>query len=519
MSKLFKITNLPRNIIEMVIATTDGLAPIVSATNPSLTWSNSAKIISSLSSMGTYTGNVDFSQSYVKMLNGVSVVTVPVIQLHFYAGNFTLIDESTLQISSNSNQTSGAEDWTGIIIYLSSPNGQSNNPWENAQLKFTGNVAGLPSQFANKIEFYAPPTISGISSGWVDVGNVDYQQISAVYPYLLQESIPVDPYAATLNAPQPPGIPVDPMLATQPVYANASVSAGTVLATLSPAEGLTYSLRYQDTYWLELVGNEIRRSSTSDWDYRSEGELWFEVEVSNGTTTVSRPFMLTLYLPPIVLNQMSFAYPNDSYQEYPNNEIPQNATSSLMIGLVTRHDKFRYNHTAEFIETETYPTNGFTINNIGTMSSTQQLAIGSYNLKVRLTSDVGSVDRIVSFTVIDSGSNGGGGTGGGGSGGESGGGGSGGGGSTTSVSNAVLVGGKAVGAVSVDPRTSPVRVTISGVEQALPTGSVVRLSSTGQKFLKVSGDEFAFTAISVTPPAEWSWSAGGSEAWSVLQSF
>lgn len=115
----------------------------------------------------------------------------------------------------------------------------------------------------------------------------------------------------------------------------------------------------------------------------------------------------------------------------------------------------------------------------------------------------------------------GGGTGGGGSGGGSGGGGSGGGGggSTSPVSGAVVVGGKAVGTVSVDPRTTPVRVTISGVEQALPTGSVVRLSSTGQKFLKVSGGELAFTAISVTPPAEWSWSAGGSEAWSVLQSF
>lgn len=119
------------------------------------------------------------------------------------------------------------------------------------------------------------------------------------------------------------------------------------------------------------------------------------------------------------------------------------------------------------------------------------------------------------FTVV-SGSGGGSGSGGEGSGGGSGGGG---GGSTSPVSNAVVVGGKAVGTVSVDPRTTAVRVTIAGVEQALPTGSVVRLSSSGQKFLKVSGGELEFAAISVTPPVAWSWSVGGTEAWSVLQSF
>ena len=86
------------------------------------------------------------------------------------------------------------------------------------------------------------------------------------------------------------------------------------------------------------------------------------------------------------------------------------------------------------------------------------------------------------------------------------------------IQSPVVLGGKAVAAVSVDPRTTPVRVTISGVEQALPTGSVVKLSSTGQKFLKVSGDELAFTAISVTPDAEWSWTADGMEAWAILQS-
>jgi hypothetical protein len=73
--------------------------------------------------------------------------------------------------------------------------------------------------------------------------------------------------------------------------------------------------------------------------------------------------------------------------------------------------------------------------------------------------------------------------------------------------------------VSVDPRTTPVRVTIAGVEQALPEGSVVRNTSTGQKFLKVAGGEMAFAAISITPPAEWAWSAAGAQGWAVLQGF
>lgn len=128
-----------------------------------------------------------------------------------------------------------------------------------------------------------------------------------------------------------------------------------------------------------------------------------------------------------------------------------------------------------------------------------------------------------SASIAKNGQSAGGGSGeGGGSGGESGGGGSGeggGGSSTTPVSGAVVVGGKAVGTVAVDPRTTAVRVTIGGVEQALPAGSVVRNTVTGQKFLKVAGGELEFAAISVTPPVEWAWSAAGAQGWSVLQGF
>jgi hypothetical protein len=87
----------------------------------------------------------------------------------------------------------------------------------------------------------------------------------------------------------------------------------------------------------------------------------------------------------------------------------------------------------------------------------------------------------------------------------------------STIWNAVVSAGKVIGSVSVDPRSTSVRVTINGVEQALPTGSVVRNTTTGQKFLKLAGGETEFAAISITPSSEWSWSAAGVASWSLLQ--
>lgn len=87
-----------------------------------------------------------------------------------------------------------------------------------------------------------------------------------------------------------------------------------------------------------------------------------------------------------------------------------------------------------------------------------------------------------------------------------------------SPQNLNILGSKATGVVSYDPRVAPARITISGVVQALPSGSIVRLSSSGQKFVKVDGGELEYTAIYVTPPAEWGWSEEGSDLWEVFQS-
>jgi hypothetical protein len=130
------------------------------------------------------------------------------------------------------------------------------------------------------------------------------------------------------------------------------------------------------------------------------------------------------------------------------------------------------------------------------------------------------IDLDSSYFLMEevTGSSSGGGSGGGSGEGSGSGSGSGGGGSSSvSVTGAVVSAGKVIGSVSVDPRSTSVRVTINGVEQALPTGSVVRNTTTGQKFLKLAGGETEFAAISITPSSEWSWSAAGVASWSLLQ--
>jgi hypothetical protein len=73
--------------------------------------------------------------------------------------------------------------------------------------------------------------------------------------------------------------------------------------------------------------------------------------------------------------------------------------------------------------------------------------------------------------------------------------------------------GVAVASIAIDPTTVP--VTING--QPLPSGSVLRNISTGQKFVKVEGGALNFVAIEVEPKVSWGWSASGDAAWEILQ--
>jgi hypothetical protein len=75
--------------------------------------------------------------------------------------------------------------------------------------------------------------------------------------------------------------------------------------------------------------------------------------------------------------------------------------------------------------------------------------------------------------------------------------------------------GKVIMTVEADPTQTEVLYD----NQPLPEGSIVKLSATGQKFVKLSGESTAFQAIEIVPPAEWNWNQEGVDAWADLQSF
>jgi hypothetical protein len=85
---------------------------------------------------------------------------------------------------------------------------------------------------------------------------------------------------------------------------------------------------------------------------------------------------------------------------------------------------------------------------------------------------------------------------------------------TTGAGAPVMVGSLAVGTVIADPRAAG-GVTYNG--DPLPAGSVLRNITDGQKFIAGGTSATDFTAIEITPPAAWGYSAGGEAAWEVLQ--
>lgn len=75
------------------------------------------------------------------------------------------------------------------------------------------------------------------------------------------------------------------------------------------------------------------------------------------------------------------------------------------------------------------------------------------------------------------------------------------------------INGKSVAEVTVDPTVTP--VTVSG--QPLPNGSVLRNTTTGQKFLKTAGSVTNYFPIPVAPETEWNWETSASIDWAILQ--
>jgi hypothetical protein len=78
--------------------------------------------------------------------------------------------------------------------------------------------------------------------------------------------------------------------------------------------------------------------------------------------------------------------------------------------------------------------------------------------------------------------------------------------------------GTAVATISVNPMLIKIVIRDSnGTERPLPSGSVIKNTATGQKFVKIAGDEFNFIPIEVAPLATWSWSPTVDKVWQILQ--
>lgn len=82
------------------------------------------------------------------------------------------------------------------------------------------------------------------------------------------------------------------------------------------------------------------------------------------------------------------------------------------------------------------------------------------------------------------------------------------------LSSTELPGGAVIAEINDDPTVAPPLINGSPIAE----GSIVRNTSTGQKFIKVAGDADAFVAIEIAPKPEWAFTEGGEQAWAALQS-
>lgn len=82
------------------------------------------------------------------------------------------------------------------------------------------------------------------------------------------------------------------------------------------------------------------------------------------------------------------------------------------------------------------------------------------------------------------------------------------------VTGLPMAAGKVITSAAVNPQQIP--VTLNG--QPLPTGSVIRNTATGQKFVKVDGGSMSYLAIDVEPKTAWGWSPSADALWEILQS-
>lgn len=174
-----------------------------------------------------------------------------------------------------------------------------------------------------------------------------------------------------------------------------------------------------------------------------------------------------------------------------NSTIAENSPSGTTVGTFSTTDADPSNTTFDYtLVSGTGSTNNDSFSIEGNVLKSASLTSGSYSVLVRSTDHGGLyIEKQFSITVTSSGV------------------------ALPTTDVAVVDGGVVVAAITVDPTTIP--VTVNG--QPLPDGSILRNTTTGQKFYKISGGVSNYLPIPVIPDPTWSFGSTVDEAWEILQ--
>jgi hypothetical protein len=272
-----------------------------------------------------------------------------------------------------------------------------------------------------------------------------------------------------------------PLNVAEPVIANANI------ATLSAAEaGMVFTLvsgtGSTDNGSFSISGTNL--NTLVDLDYETKNSYSIRINATNGTTTYQNVLVISV-------TDVAEAPTNITLS---SNSIVENNSINDVIGTLAAVDQDGAPHTFSIV------LGGSNFNISGNQLRASVVfdyeTQTSYSVTVRAT-DSASLTYDKAFTInilnsladdpiaLDPVAN----------------------------SVKVLSSGAVIATVNGDPRVA----SISYNNQALVDGSIIKNSQNNQKFIKISGNYYSYTAIEITPKAEWSWSSGASSIWTILQ--
>ncbi|NBX18227.1 MAG: hypothetical protein EBR09_12765 [Proteobacteria bacterium] len=190
----------------------------------------------------------------------------------------------------------------------------------------------------------------------------------------------------------------------------------TVIATLSSSNpNITFELTsgYGLPFFYRLENGQLKRSTDEiSWEWRARGysmQDYLAITVTDGvsTDTLYLPGPLRLsrspavaavygYAPGSASGQVSVSqiYQDDWYAEY-------DFEPASRIVFDTLHGKTEQPFASvQFVDTTNYPTTGLKITADGHIGFTAQPALGQRSVKVRFANEMGTLDYLVTFTVV-----------------------------------------------------------------------------------------------------------------------